>query len=532
MSYQLTPKGRSVVKAMFAIAGILVVILTAVRFRDKVAPARPGTAVVASGAFGTTGSTTDAGHVTTPGTDRLGRPLRVAINTWPGHAPGLVANGDHLDSSQDTIFYRSNGILVEFRLIDDFNASRDAFRSGAVDVLWATVDSFAMEAPGMTALHPQAFLQFDYSAGGDAIAATANIRQVSDLRGKRVAYAQGTPSQFLLVYALTNAQMALSDVVSVPTATATEAATLFRSGRVDAAVSWDPDVTNAARDRSGGHILLSTKQADHIIADVFYARADFIAAHGDTLARFVGGWFDGVRAIKRDPSVGARALARGLTGVSLEDATAMLPNAHLSDYFENRRFFNLDRGENVTFETIFHNASGIWRTLGIQPNPIPAQGQFVIGPLQAVASSEAALNPNRPADRPQTYVAAATDGGVVTPVLTRRVSISFPTGSAALDGNASFALERVADLAASFGGARMRVTGNTDNTGNPAANRALSLRRAQAVADWLVTNANFDRTKFDVAGVGSDNPVAPNTTEEGRARNRRTDFEVIPGGVQ
>lgn len=527
MSYQLTDKGRKVAKGFFTVLAVVVAMVTAYRFRDKVAPARPGVAVVSSGAFGTT--STDGGTVEAATADRLGRPLRVAVNTWPGYAPGLVANGDHLNPSQDTMFYRNHGIQVEFRLIDDFNASRDAFRSGAVDVLWATVDSFAMEAPSMSALHPQAFLQFDYSSGGDAIAATANIRQVSDLRGKRVAYAQGTPSQFLLVYALTNAQMSLSDVVSVTTSTATEAATLFRSGRVDAAVSWDPDVTNAARDRSGGHILLSTSQADHIIADVFYARADFIAAHSDTLSRFAAGWFDGLRAIKQDRNVGARALARSLTGVSIEDATAMLGNAHMTDYFENRKFFNMDRGESVTFETIFHNASGIWRTLGIQPNPIPAQGQFVTGPLQDIATSENAQAPNRPEDRPRTYANTIPDGGSAqAALLTRRVSIVFPVGSASLDGNASFALERVADLAASFGGARMRVVGNTDNTGNPDANRALSLRRAQAVADWLVENGHFDRTKFDVSGVGSDNPVAPNTTEEGRARNRRTDFEVIP----
>jgi outer membrane protein OmpA-like peptidoglycan-associated protein len=55
----------------------------------------------------------------------------------------------------------------------------------------------------------------------------------------------------------------------------------------------------------------------------------------------------------------------------------------------------------------------------------------------------------------------------------------------------------------------------------------LSKARAEAVASFLATKG-FERGKFDVVGNGPDKPVASNSTEEGRARNRRTDFEVIP----
>lgn len=515
----ITTRGKTVLAALAVICAVMGIY----KVRNRIAPPRPSTQAVQVGSFGAT----VAPHGTDAGRDGLGRPLRVAINTWPGYAPGILENGNRLTPSPNSPFARDHGIQVELVLIDDYAQSRDAFRSGRVDVLWATVDSFALEAPGMASTHPRAFLQFDYSHGGDAIAATANIRQASDLRGKRVAYAAGTPSQYLLLYVLTNAGLSMSDIIPVETASAPEAATMFRAGNVDAAVSWDPDVTTAARNRTGGHILTSTVQADHLIADVFYANQDFLMAHTDTLARFSAGWFDGVRAVVRDPSAGARALASGLTGIPLEDATAMLPNAHLTGYWDNRKFFGLDGGDQVTFDTIFHNASGIWRGTGQLSQVAQAADHFAVAPLEEIRDREFSLQPP-PVVTPRVYVTGSDGGAPQTPILTRRLALYFPTGSALIDGNAQFAIERISDLAASFGGARMRVVGNTDNTGNPEANRRLSQARAQAIVTWLVTNGHFDPTKFEVVGAGSDNPVATNTTPEGRAQNRRTDFEVIP----
>jgi hypothetical protein len=72
----------------------------------------------------------------------------------------------------------------------------------------------------------------------------------------------------------------------------------------------------------------------------------------------------------------------------------------------------------------------------------------------------------------------------------------------------------------------LRVSGNTDNVGSRDANVRLSRVRAEAVAQYLMTKG-FERNKFDVVGNGPDKPVAGNDSDGGRAKNRRTDFEVI-----
>jgi len=74
---------------------------------------------------------------------------------------------------------------------------------------------------------------------------------------------------------------------------------------------------------------------------------------------------------------------------------------------------------------------------------------------------------------------------------------------------------------------RVRIEGNTDIIGSAAMNRELSYKRARSVGDYLVKTYNFDPNRFIIVGNGPDKPVADNNTEEGRAANRRTEFQLL-----
>lgn len=73
------------------------------------------------------------------------------------------------------------------------------------------------------------------------------------------------------------------------------------------------------------------------------------------------------------------------------------------------------------------------------------------------------------------------------------------------------------------------IAGHTDNTGNPAHNQLLSLKRAEAVRDWMRDTGGVPESCFAVQGYGESRPVAPNGTPEGRARNRRVEITLLPG---
>jgi OmpA-OmpF porin, OOP family len=76
---------------------------------------------------------------------------------------------------------------------------------------------------------------------------------------------------------------------------------------------------------------------------------------------------------------------------------------------------------------------------------------------------------------------------------------------------------------------RVEIQGHTDNAGNPVANQDLSARRAASVVRYLV-NHGIATTKMVSRGFGQTRPIAPNTTIEGRQRNRRIQFQVVEGG--
>ncbi|MFM9075459.1 MAG: OmpA family protein [Bacteroidota bacterium] len=74
---------------------------------------------------------------------------------------------------------------------------------------------------------------------------------------------------------------------------------------------------------------------------------------------------------------------------------------------------------------------------------------------------------------------------------------------------------------------RIEISGHTDNTGAEARNRTLSLNRANAVVAYFM-DKGVAKSRLTVTGSGSSRPIAPNDTEENRARNRRIEFVVLP----
>jgi OOP family OmpA-OmpF porin len=84
-------------------------------------------------------------------------------------------------------------------------------------------------------------------------------------------------------------------------------------------------------------------------------------------------------------------------------------------------------------------------------------------------------------------------------------------------------LDRVVALGRACRLSRIRITGHTDGSGNAAYNQALSLKRAQRVADYLA-DAGIVRDRLVVSGAGASNPIADNSTRHGRSLNRRIDI--------
>ena len=116
----------------------------------------------------------------------------------------------------------------------------------------------------------------------------------------------------------------------------------------------------------------------------------------------------------------------------------------------------------------------------------------------------------------------------MTPVIKKSMTVNFDVNSSKLSPSEKRAIRSfIGTTANEFSRMRIRIEGNTDITGPRDYNIRLSKDRAQAVADYLVSEYNFDPNRFVIVGNGPDKPIASNDTEAGKAQNRRTDFEFL-----
>ncbi len=105
-------------------------------------------------------------------------------------------------------------------------------------------------------------------------------------------------------------------------------------------------------------------------------------------------------------------------------------------------------------------------------------------------------------------------------------NVQFRTGSANLKESSFDELNGLSSILNENTGIKLRIGGHTDNVGNATNNKSLSEKRAAAVLNYL-TGKGVAADRLEAVGYGADKPVDTNDTADGRAKNRRTEVEII-----
>ena len=319
----------------------------------------------------------------------------------------------------------------------------------------------------------------------------------------------------------------MSDIRIIEVASAIDAAQMFKSNQVDAAVVWSPDDVDCLEQVRGSKILASTETATNIIADGFFAKKEFIDNNVEILSQLYEGWMKGAAILNDDPNArrdAAKILEAGLN-VPYDFATQAIGNVRFTTHGDNLNFFGVNRSfKGVTGQDLFSGMATQYQKLGYLDKIPNWRGHHTTKIVKAVnlAGSEHA------AEASIDFAEATEEEATAEAVSTKAVTITFALNSSTLDDNAKYIIDvAFLDIARQFANQRIRVVGNSDNTGGRQINLDISKKRAQAVVDYMVNEHGFDADRFVVIGAGPDNPVASNNTAEGRRKNRRTDFELI-----
>ena len=460
--------------------------------------------------------------------------LVVQLVSWGGYGPGLYFN-EGSEPNERSRFFKEYGFKVRFVLENDLINAMNAWIADEYDVAVQTADAFPLYTgpADINAYKPKAFMQVDWSRGGDAIIVKRGINSVNDLKGKKVVVAVPSPAQTLLMTALEAANLKYTDIEVVKTTDNITAAQIFKSGDVDAAVVWSPDDMLATKDVPGSKILLTTKNQSHVIADIFFAKESFLNANREMIANFYEGWMRGLAELNENPAnrpKAAKYLAE-LNKLGEEDAMGMMDVVYWTNHGDNLNFFGLNPNyKGQTGEDLYSKMSKNFVLTGDAEGEAPPW-RSAIWTAAVQAGNQNLTGPSYGAEPTKTFSAPTAEERTAPAVASKPVSINFASGKFTLDENAKTIIDlQFSYIARSFANSRVRIEGNTDNVGSKASNQTLSQKRAQSVADYLAAEYGIDKNRFIIIGNGPDKPVAgceQNQNADCKARNRRTDFQLV-----
>jgi NitT/TauT family transport system substrate-binding protein len=282
-------------------------------------------------------------------------PLRISYFTWVGYGPLFVA--------QEKGYFAKEGVEVELINIDDHTAAFGGLFAGQVDAIAAgTQDVLTFSEPDEDLL--VCVLPLDESRGGDGILATKDIQTVADLEGKSVAVLRGSLQQFYLAILLKEVGLTEADleVVDLPADASAEA---FMMGEVDAAVTYEPWLTQG-RQAAHGHLLTDSSQQPGLLGDCLETTTGVFSDRSEEFKAVGRAWGEAVDYFNTHPDEAIEIMARNLGGW-LEDPALfaeMLRGVEFYDIEAIRAYLGTPDKPGPLYETM-RGAIEVWSELGV-----------------------------------------------------------------------------------------------------------------------------------------------------------------------
>lgn len=449
----------------------------------------------------------------------------VVVNTYCGFSPIVWGNGG-LEGSDESFFAKNYGLKLKIVIMDDFDAARSALKNGDVDIEYCTLDALPVEMGSAgTMTDVKYFMLLNFSAGADALVANSSIKTVSDLKGKRVAYSEGTASHTLLINALETSNMSMADIIPVKVGSGIEAAQLFKSKNVDCAAVWAPDDQDCVAAFQGAHVLTSTAQSNMLVSDGLIAKKDWLEKNSDLAKKIVEAILAANSEVSNNQTAfkeAAESFAKAFeTDVDFALASSKTINYATLEDEKNWLGLNSDYS-GMNGERIYSKMSRQYSQLGLCKSVMPWSKVAYTNIVESVGDNNNLTNKQSAFGTVEkTFAAPTTADETKVAFSNKKVTINFPTAGYTLDNDARSIIDReFVDIVQAYANTRIRIEGNTDATGNYNSNIELSKKRAQSVANYLVQQYGVNKNRIVVVGNGPKHAI--NDGVQGDNINYRT----------
>lgn len=316
--------------------------------------------------------------------------------------------------------------------------------------------------------------------------------------------------------------------------------------KVDGVVTWTPGDVSIASRKGGLVSIVSTLEYSAQMPCVIISIDAWCKNNKEKVEAFLSAIFDGGAAVRGNPdalrkgaevsqevyqekNANASYWARYFKGSEESDLTGKkirLGGSSVNDLSDNMLLFGKVPGSANVYKAVYETFGNIV----VQQYPkLVSEYPPYESIVDTTYIEEIAAKSNFKAN-PAPVTTTKTSSGDTTsrPVSQKVYDIKFETGRASFTASANAGLKRLMVDTVIAGNTTIEVNGHTDNVGNPSANMKLSEARAFAVKNWLEKNypQNFPEGRISVKAHGQTEPIAENSSESGRAKNRRVVIKI------
>ncbi|MFC6223618.1 OmpA family protein [Hymenobacter artigasi] len=314
----------------------------------------------------------------------------------------------------------------------------------------------------------------------------------------------------------------------------------------DAVATWTPGDVNIAKQRGGLVNIVSTKDYSNQMPNIMVTTKRWYDAHPKEVLGLMTAFAVAGDQVKSHPEALTRAADISATvygdqdkpgaywlkyykGVSEADRNGEvveLGGSKAFNFSDNLSLFGLDEGGTNIYASVYKTFGDVQKKLYPKelPTYVPLTEMLDLAPLQKL---QAQYKGKAVAPAETTQFAAGDE--IRQSVSKRAWNIEFNSGQSSFTPQTTRELTQLFDDLVVAGRLKVAVHGHTDNAGDPGKNQQLSEDRAMAVQHWLETKSHsaFPDGRIQVYAHGATEPVASNTTPDGKAKNRRV--EVVLG---